>query len=112
MQREVSLPSGSVLDLDRAATTPSQAAAAGEYRSLIRLALELVAPEDREILLLRQWQELPYEEIARELSISPKAAHMRFVRALPRLVETVRRLRVGRLPELLREPAAGRGAEG
>jgi RNA polymerase sigma-70 factor (ECF subfamily) len=109
--REQPLPSDSVIDLDagaRAATTPSQAAAGNEWQSLIRLALEFLAPQDREILLLRQWQELPFETIAMRLSISPKAAHMRFTRALPRLVATVKRLKDGRLADLLREDGASK----
>jgi RNA polymerase sigma-70 factor (ECF subfamily) len=103
VRREERLRSESVLDLTAsgAITSPTKAAAADEWQALVCLALEFVAPADREILLLRQWQELPFETIAQRLGISAKAAHMRFTRALPRLVERIRLLRAGRLAEIL-----------
>lgn len=103
VRREQPLRSETVLDLTAsgAITSPSKAAAADEWQALVCLALEFLAPADREILLLRQWQELPFETIADRLGISAKAAHMRFTRALPRLVDRIRLLRAGRLPEIL-----------
>ncbi len=106
VRREEPLRSESVLDLTGSArplTTPSEAAAADEWKALVCLALEFLPPADREILILRQWRELPFDLIAQRLRISAKAAHMRFTRALPRLVDKIRHLRAGRLPELLAE---------
>jgi RNA polymerase sigma-70 factor (ECF subfamily) len=113
VRREIRLASDSVLDLDaggRAVTTPSQAAEANEWASLVRLCLGFVSPRDREILLLRQWQELSFEEIGKRLAIPAKTAHMRFVRALPRLVAQIRKLREGRLAELLGEDGSTEAA--
>jgi RNA polymerase sigma-70 factor (ECF subfamily) len=103
--REEPLPTDSVIDFTaapRAATTPSEAASANEWRGLVRLALELLSPADREILLLRQWHELAFEAIGERLGLTANAAQMRFARALPRLVDKVRELQTGLVPELAR----------
>jgi len=96
--RERPLPTDSVLDLDRAArsvTRPSEAAARTEARDWIHLALELIDPGDREIIILRQWQERSYPEIAEHLGIAEDTARMRFHRALGRLGRKVESLRRG-----------------
>lgn len=94
--RERPLPDGSVLALDGAArsvTRPSEHAVRNERESWVRLALELLAPEDRKVILLRQWDKRTFEEIAVEFGCTPDAARMRFNRALPRLAEKVAELR-------------------
>lgn len=97
-ERERPLPSESVLDLDggpRPATAPGSAAARNEDRAWVRLALELLEPEDREVILLRQWHELEFAAIAQRLSMSEDGARMRFHRALPKLAQRLERLRRG-----------------
>jgi len=94
--RERPLPSESVLHLDApdaTAQTPSQVVDRNERDALIRLAMELLNPEDREVIELRQWEEMPFAEIAKRLGISEAAAQMRHTRAIRRLVKTVRALR-------------------
>jgi RNA polymerase sigma-70 factor (ECF subfamily) len=48
-------------------------------------AVEQLAQTDREILLLRHVDDLPYQEIACLLDIEPAAARKRYGRALIRL---------------------------
>lgn len=103
--REKPLPSGTMLRLDGAAvsvTRPSEAAHRQEREAWVRLALELVDREDREILLLRQWKELSYTEIGEQLGIGESAARMRFTRALPRLAKKVEQLRSGAIEAAIR----------
>ena len=99
--REEPLPSGSVLALEAGVTRPSAAADRNEKRAWVQLALELLDPDDREVILLRQWEGLPYAEIATRCAVSEDAARMRFERAVARLVRLVARLRAGELATVL-----------
>lgn len=94
--RERPLPSDSVLDLDPRSpdrATPSRAADRREREAWLRLGLELLRPEDREVILLRQEDALPFEEVGARLGVAPNAARMRFERALAKLGKVVTRLR-------------------
>jgi RNA polymerase sigma factor (sigma-70 family) len=96
--------SGSVLILDAAAATatePGLAAEKGELRDWVRLALELLEPDDRNVILWREFDEEPFAAIAARLGTSEDAARMRFQRALPRLAQKLRSLRGGDLAEAL-----------
>ena len=96
--KEEPLPSDSVLRLDamaRTATTPSRAAARNEEAALLRLALDLLDPDDRTVLELRQYEELSFAAIGERLGLLENAARMRFQRALGRLGEELERLRSG-----------------
>jgi RNA polymerase sigma-70 factor (ECF subfamily) len=109
MARERPLPEGSVIALDGAArsvTRPSEAAQRSEREAMVRLALELLDREDREVLLLRQWKELSFAEIGAELGIGENGARMRFNRALPKLARKVDQLRSGSLGAAL-APGSG-----
>jgi RNA polymerase sigma-70 factor (ECF subfamily) len=68
-------------------TTPSQAFARQELRDRIRALLQLLSPQDREILWMRTFDDLSYEDIATVLGITKNAATVRYVRALRRLKE-------------------------
>ena len=99
MSRERSIPRDSVIDLDRpmdSVTRPSEKAQQNERESWVRLALEFLQPEDRKVILLRQWEGKSFPEIAEALSISTDTARMRFNRALPRLGQRVAELRSGK----------------
>ena len=99
-QRERELPNDSVLDLDRsrhAAGLPPVVAARDEQEAWVHLALELLDPPDRQVLRLRQWQELEFAEVGQRLGISETAARMRFQRALPKLAQQLLRLRHGQI---------------
>ena len=66
-------------------TSPSQAAVRGERLTIVQDAIENMDPIDREVLALRHFEELTNSEVAEELDIQPKAASIRYIRALQRL---------------------------
>ena len=80
---------------------PSQVAQRGESDARLRLAVELLDPADREVIVLRQWEELPFATVAERLGLAEDAARMRFQRALKRLVAKVRALEQGDLDSAL-----------
>jgi RNA polymerase sigma-70 factor (ECF subfamily) len=65
--------------------SPSQQVAALEFADRVARAVAKLAEADREVLLMRHAEELPYEEIACLLEIEPAAARKRYGRALLRL---------------------------
>lgn len=75
------------IQLIGAFTSPSQAAARAEAVSLVEQAIEQMDPIDREVLVLRHFEELTNTEVAETLGIEQKAASIRYVRALRRLKE-------------------------
>jgi RNA polymerase sigma-70 factor (ECF subfamily) len=68
-------------------TSPSQVAILAELADKLEVALETMSPTDREILALRHFEELSNQETAEVLGIEPKAASIRYIRALKRLKE-------------------------
>lgn len=93
---EAPLPADSVLCLDaraRTSTSVSQHAARQEEEAWVRLAMELLDPEDRDVIALREWQGLSFAAIGAQFAITENAARMRFQRALARLAQQVTRLR-------------------
>lgn len=96
--RQVPLPSDTVLYLDalgHTATSPSQHAARVEEEAWLRLALDLLAPDERELIVLREWGGITFGEIGERLGIAENTARMRFARALGRLADRVESLRRG-----------------
>ncbi len=75
--------------------TPQRFAMAMEERDVLAAALQQLAEPDREVLLLREIEELSGEDTARVLGLSLEAMKSRLHRARLRLVAEVRR----RLPE-------------
>jgi len=65
--------------------SPSQQLAQREVARRVRLALAQLSETDREILLMRNVEETPYEEIGCLLDLSAAAARKRYGRALLRL---------------------------
>ncbi len=106
--KEQRIGSGAVLDLDGSQTRPSQAAMRSESESWLQLGLELLDAEDREVVLLRQWDGLSFNEVGQRLNIAEDAARMRFSRALARLARLVKRVRGGELAAVLSETPGGR----
>jgi RNA polymerase sigma-70 factor (ECF subfamily) len=93
-QREVALPRASRPDASSISvahsliehrTSPTQAAAREELRARVEEALAGMELIDREVLVLRQFEQLSNEEVALELGIDASAASKRFLRALRRL---------------------------
>ena len=66
-------------------TSPSQRAIRGETIAAIRESLSSLSETDREIILLRHFEELTNAETAKVLGIEPKASSIRYIRALDRL---------------------------
>lgn len=73
-------------------TSPSQAAMREEAHDALQRALDELDELDREIVVLRSFEELSNEEAAIELGIEPTAASKRFARALARLRPSLRML--------------------
>src|SRR6266852_601735 len=66
-------------------TTASQAAMRVELKLRVQEALNSMDSQDREVLILRHFEELSNAEAAQVLGIKPSAAVNRYVRALKRL---------------------------
>jgi RNA polymerase sigma-70 factor (ECF subfamily) len=83
------LPGESVLELaDRLLARsggPSAGPRRAERRALVRRALEQLPERDREVLVLRQLEELSVAEVAAVLGIGEKAVYARQLKALERL---------------------------
>jgi RNA polymerase sigma-70 factor (ECF subfamily) len=107
VRREVpaALPaaSESVLMLSPAAAGPGPAtqAAAAETRDWLRLALELLDPDDRDVIVWREYDGVPFAEIGARLGIAEAHARVRFQRALPKLGRKLQQLQQGRLGDAL-----------
>lgn len=90
-QGELNLPDGSVLELagrlKDSGTSPSGRLVRKEVCSRVRVALEKLAPHDRDVLVLRYVEQLSSAEAAAVLGISETAAKTRHFRAVRRLHE-------------------------
>ncbi len=103
ISRERPLPSDTVISLDPprgSVSTPSRIAHRNEREAWIRLGLEFLAPDDRELIALRQWEKVPYDEIGKKLGLSPDAVRMRYNRAVGRLGDKVGALRCGQVDSI------------
>jgi RNA polymerase sigma-70 factor (ECF subfamily) len=101
LEREVPWPERSSLlaagSLLAGGGSPSERLQAQELAQRIGAAVATLAERDREILLMRQVERLPYEEIACLLEIEATAARKRYGRALLRLRQVL--VEVGLLEE-------------
>lgn len=94
----VQVPADSVLDLQSGvavSSTPSRQVGREEGRAWVRLALELLDPEDRKIILGRDYEGRSFVEIGAELGLTADAVRMRWTRAVGRLAQTMVQLRAG-----------------
>ncbi|MFT4515512.1 MAG: RNA polymerase sigma-70 factor (ECF subfamily) [Planctomycetota bacterium] len=97
-RKQCSLPSGSVVMLNGAAkaiTSPATKVEREEQHTWLRLALEMLGPDDREAVRLRDWEGLSFGEAGKQLGISDEAMRLRYRRALPRLAKKLDELRRG-----------------
>lgn len=75
-------------DLDRVPaeiTSISSRLARDEELQIFVDRVSLLAPDELELLELRGFQELPWDEVARDLGLSPEAARQRYSRLLVKL---------------------------
>lgn len=70
-------------------SSPSQGFARDELLAKVNTALASLDDIDREVLVLRHFEELPNNEVATVLGLTPQAASNRYVRALRRLREVL-----------------------
>jgi len=107
--REKPLPSDTILSLDppqQAVKSPSKSAEEHEREAWVRLGMEFLDPEEREVLVLRKWENLSFAAIGEELGIAADAARMRHNRAVRRLGDKIWALRGGNVESVLEEPPA------
>jgi RNA polymerase sigma-70 factor (ECF subfamily) len=76
--------------LRSAASSPSEHACKDEQSVRLADVLERLPQEYREVILLRQFEGLPFKQIASELQRSPGAVRMLFARAIDRLRRELR----------------------
>jgi RNA polymerase sigma-70 factor (ECF subfamily) len=102
--REISLYRGALPVTNSAAlaahllgrlTTPSQAAMRAERKIRLQEALNSLEPIDREVLVLRHFEELSNGEAAAVLGLDKSAASKRYARALIRIKDVLAALRGG-----------------
>ena len=106
MALERPLPPDSMLNLDPTHSTqetPSQIAAQHEEEAWLRLGLELLDPEEREVIVMHHWELLSFDRIGKIFGMSSEGARKKFVRALNILIRTVQSLKNGRLADIIGE---------
>jgi RNA polymerase sigma-70 factor (ECF subfamily) len=69
--------------------TPAAAATQREIANQVELAIGMLPDVDREIILMRHYEQLSNQDIAAVLQLSEPAASMRYLRALRRLRELI-----------------------
>lgn len=88
-RRQIALPDRSSLQLARQLAdcepSPSQQVARAEQAQCVREALSRLSPPDQDVLVLRNYEQLSFDEIAYVLRIEPATARKRYGRALLRL---------------------------
>ncbi len=98
MNREISLdaprsPGGEKpLEIEGAAPTPSQVISLREDLSRLTEALDLVAPEYRELIVAVKIEGQTYRELAKELGTTEDAVRMKLKRAEAKLASAYRQL--------------------
>ena len=98
MSKERPLPPDTILNLDpspRHENTPSRAVMQREQESWVRLGLELLDPDDREVIVLRDWDGGTFVDIAKRLGISKDVARHRYKQSFKCLMKKVNALRRG-----------------
>lgn len=78
--------------LNTSSSSPSGAVSRQEQSILVANALERLPDEYRDVILLRQFEQLPFSEVARELNRSSGAVRMLFARAINRLRQELERI--------------------
>ena len=69
--------------------TPAAAATMRELQQRFEAAIDLLDEHDREVVLMRHFEQLSNQEVAAALKLSEPAASMRYLRAMRRLRESL-----------------------
>jgi len=89
VNRDVALPDRSSMALARqlidSRPTPSESVSRRELAQRVHQAISRLTEADREIILMRNFEGLSNQEVARVLQVKPDAASQRYGRALLRL---------------------------
>jgi RNA polymerase sigma-70 factor (ECF subfamily) len=80
------------LGLMASVVSPSSAASRKESKEKVHTALAQLKPADREILVMRHYDQLSFKDVAQVLGITQNAANVRYVRALDRLKQQLQDL--------------------
>jgi RNA polymerase sigma-70 factor (ECF subfamily) len=94
-EERIAYGSGSGSSWDRGAIladpapTPAAAAIQGELARRFQEALSSLREDDREVILMRHFEGLSNQDVARALDLSEPAAAMRYMRALRRIREAM-----------------------
>jgi RNA polymerase sigma factor (sigma-70 family) len=79
--------------LERSVTRPDAASERNELQEWIQLGLELLDPDDRKVIRLRQFEQHSFAQVAELLELpNADTARMRFNRALPKLAEKIKEM--------------------
>ncbi|MGY8770974.1 MAG: sigma-70 family RNA polymerase sigma factor [Pirellulales bacterium] len=65
--------------------TPAAAATMGELKKRFEAAIEQLEDQDREVVIMRHFEQLSNQDTAQALDLAPAAASMRYLRALRKL---------------------------
>jgi RNA polymerase sigma-70 factor (ECF subfamily) len=76
--------------LDADAETPSQLLSRQEQEIALANAISQLSPDHQEVIMLRNLQRLPFEEVAERMNRTRPAAQMLWMRAIKRLEELLR----------------------
>jgi len=76
-------------------TSPTQAAQRAERKARLREALDAMNPLDREVVILRNYEQLTNGEAAQVLGLDKSATSKRYIRALIRLKEILASMDLG-----------------
>ena len=74
--------------------TPSQLAEAAEERGELVRMLNRLSIDQRQVVVLRTWDRLTFEQIGDRLGVSADTARKRFTRGMKALREHIRRKRI------------------
>jgi RNA polymerase sigma factor (sigma-70 family) len=85
----------------RSSLQPDRQVESQEERAFVQLALELLDPHDKQIIIEHQWRDRSFADIGADLAIEPKTANKRYQRAVMRLGAWVRRLQLGEIGDLI-----------
>ena len=83
---------GLTLDPPDRAASPDEALMRAEQTGQVRAALESIGEPCREIIDLRYFGDLSYEELSRELHLNPKTVSSRLSKCLDRLEEIAKKM--------------------